>query len=174
MLIKGILIAISVIIAVGAVGTGVWLGGKWQPPAKKAEVTPTQAVEATSTPAPKVSVSPKPSTSMVQDATELKIEDIKVGTGPEVKSGDTVSMHYKGTLTDGTKFDSSYDRGTPFQTQIGVGRVIKGWDEGVPGMKVGGKRRLIIPPDMGYGAQGAGPIPPNATLIFEVELLTIK
>lgn len=106
---------------------------------------------------------------------EFKVEDIEVGNGREVKSGDTVVMHYTGTLTDGTKFDSSLDRGTPFETQIGVGRVIQGWDEGVPGMKIGGKRKLTIPPDMGYGAGGAGDaIPPNATLIFEVELLDIK
>lgn len=106
--------------------------------------------------------------------TELKIEDIEAGTGQEVKSGDTVVIHYKGTLTDGTKFDSSYDRGTPFETQIGVGQVIKGWDEGVVGMKVGGKRKLTIPPDMGYGAQAVGPIPANSTLIFEVELIGVK
>jgi FKBP-type peptidyl-prolyl cis-trans isomerase len=107
---------------------------------------------------------------------KLKIEDLKVGTGSaEVKSGDTISINYVGTLTDGTKFDSSYDRGEPFETQIGVGQVIKGWDEGVIGMKVGGKRRLTIPPDLGYGEQGAGAqIPPNATLIFEVELMGIK
>ena len=109
-----------------------------------------------------------------QTTGELKIEDITVGEGQEVKSGDTVVMHYTGTLTDGTKFDSSLDRGQPFETQIGVGRVIQGWDEGVPGMKVGGKRRLTIPPHMGYGEQGIGDIPPNATLIFEVELLEIK
>lgn len=106
--------------------------------------------------------------------TGLKIEDIKAGEGREVKKGDTVVMHYKGTLTDGTQFDSSYDRGEPFETVIGVGQVIAGWDEGVPGMKVGGKRRLTIPPEMGYGQRGSGPIPPNARLIFEVELLSIK
>lgn len=104
----------------------------------------------------------------------LKIEDLQPGQGKEVKSGDTIKIHYLGTLTNGTKFDSSYDRGQPFQTQIGVGQVIKGWDEGVVGMKVGGKRRLTIPPELGYGAQGAGSsIPPNATLIFEVELVEI-
>lgn len=104
----------------------------------------------------------------------LKIEDLKVGTGEEVKSGDTVSMHYKGTFENGDKFDSSYDRGAPFQTQIGVGRVIQGWDKGVPGMKVGGKRKLIIPGALAYGSQGIlGAIPPNATLIFEVELVQI-
>jgi FKBP-type peptidyl-prolyl cis-trans isomerase len=108
------------------------------------------------------------------DSKELKIEDIKIGEGQEVKSGDNIVIHYLGTLTDGTKFDSSYDRGQPFETQIGVGQVIKGWDEGVVGMKVGGKRKLTIPPDLGYGSQSAGSIPPNSTLIFEVELVGIK
>lgn len=104
----------------------------------------------------------------------LKIEDLKEGTGEEVKSGDTVSMHYRGIFENGEKFDSSYDRGQAFQTQIGAGRVIEGWDKGVPGMKVGGKRKLIIPGSMAYGPQGIpGAIPPNATLIFEVELLDI-
>lgn len=113
----------------------------------------------------------KPST---PQATELKIEDIKEGSGSAVKSGDTIIIHYKGTLTDGTKFDSSYDRGEPFETQIGVGQVIEGWDKGVVGMKQGGKRKLTIPPDMAYGEQSTGSIPPNSTLIFEVELIGIK
>lgn len=105
----------------------------------------------------------------------LKIQDETVGSGKEAKSGDTVTVNYLGTLENGTKFDSSYDRNTPFTTQIGVGLVIKGWDEGIVGMKVGGKRKLIIPPSLGYGEQGAGGvIPPNATLVFEVELLDVK
>lgn len=105
----------------------------------------------------------------------LRIRDEVVGTGREVKAGDTVTVHYIGTLANGTKFDSSYDRKQPFETQIGVGQVIKGWDEGIVGMKVGGKRILIIPPDLGYGAQGAGQaIPPNSILIFQVELLGVK
>lgn len=107
--------------------------------------------------------------------TELKIEDLVVGTGREVKAGDTVVMNYLGTLTDGTKFDSSYDRGLPFTTQIGVGQVIQGWDKGVPGMKIGGKRRLSIPSALAYGSRGAGAvIPPDSDLIFEVELVDIK
>ncbi|MDD2224900.1 MAG: FKBP-type peptidyl-prolyl cis-trans isomerase [Candidatus Shapirobacteria bacterium] len=106
--------------------------------------------------------------------TELKIEDIKVGTGSAVKSGDTVSINYLGTLEDGTKFDSSYDRNQPFETQIGVGQVIEGWDKGVVGMQVGGKRKLSIPYQMAYGENGYGPIPAKATLIFEVELMAIK
>ncbi len=105
---------------------------------------------------------------------KLQIEDLNVGTGPAVKSGDMVTVNYTGTLPDGTKFDSSYDSGKPFTTQIGVGRVIKGWDEGIIGMKVGGKRKLVIPPDLGYGDRTTGKIPPNSTLIFEVELLAIK
>ncbi len=106
---------------------------------------------------------------------KLIIEDLKVGTGPEVKSGDHVVMHYVGTLEDGTKFDSSYDRDQPFETPIGVGYVIKGWDMGVQGMKVGGKRKLTIPYQLGYGKYGIDPdIPGFATLIFEVELLRIK
>ncbi len=115
-----------------------------------------------------------PTEPTLAQAEKLKIEDIQAGTGQEVKSGDNIVIHYKGTLTDGTKFDSSYDRGQPFETQIGVGQVIKGWDEGVIGMKVGGKRKLTIPPSLGYGEQAMGSIPPNSTLIFEVELVGIK
>lgn len=106
----------------------------------------------------------------------LMIGDLRVGTGREVKAGDTIVVNYNGALENGQKFDSSYDRGQPFEVQIGAGKVIKGWDLGVVGMKEGGKRRLIIPPDLGYGAAGAGngAIPPNATLIFDVEVLKIK
>ena len=101
--------------------------------------------------------------------------DIVVGTGGSPKSGDTVTVHYTGFLTNGTKFDSSVDRGQPFSFAIGIGQVIKGWDEGVMSMKVGGKRKLVIPPQLGYGSRGAGAvIPPNSELIFDVELLGIK
>jgi peptidylprolyl isomerase len=105
---------------------------------------------------------------------ELKFEDIVVGVGISPKPGQDVTVHYTGTLENGAKFDSSLDRGQPFTFTIGVGQVIKGWDEGVMTMKVGGKRKLIIPPHLGYGSRSAGPIPPNSTLIFEVELLEVK
>jgi FKBP-type peptidyl-prolyl cis-trans isomerase FkpA len=105
----------------------------------------------------------------------LRYTDDQVGTGAEAQAGKTVFVHYTGWLLDGTKFDSSRDRKQPFSFPLGRGQVIKGWDEGVAGMKVGGKRTLVIPPDLGYGARGAGGvIPPNATLKFEVELLEVR
>jgi FKBP-type peptidyl-prolyl cis-trans isomerase len=105
---------------------------------------------------------------------KLEIVDHKVGDGAEAKAGNRISVHYTGTLTDGTKFDSSKDRGQPFTFKLGVGQVIKGWDEGFNGMKVGGVRKLTIPASMGYGNRPAGSIPPNSTLIFEVELLGVE
>lgn len=125
-------------------------------------------------PASNTITSDAPEVAQPSTTENVKIEDIEEGTGPEVKSGDTVIMHYTGTLSDGTKFDSSLDRNEPFETQIGVGKVIKGWDLGVPGMKVGGKRKLTIPPSLGYGDQATGSIPANSILIFDVELLEIK
>jgi FKBP-type peptidyl-prolyl cis-trans isomerase len=103
----------------------------------------------------------------------LVIEDLVVGTGPTAATGDTATVNYVGTLTNGTKFDSSYDTGQPYSFRIGAGQVIAGWDQGVPGMKVGGKRRLTIPPSLGYGNRATGPIPANSTLIFEIDLLSI-
>jgi FKBP-type peptidyl-prolyl cis-trans isomerase len=104
----------------------------------------------------------------------LVIEDLEVGTGQEAKQGDTVNVHYTGWLTDGTKFDSSHDRNRTFSFTIGGRRVIAGWEQGVAGMKIGGKRKLTIPPELGYGARGAaGVIPPNATLVFEIDLISI-
>jgi len=103
----------------------------------------------------------------------LVIEDLVVGTGATAAVGDTVTVHYVGTFTNGTKFDSSYDRGQPYPFQIGAGRVIAGWEQGVPGMKIGGKRRLTIPPSLAYGNQAVGSIPANSTLVFDIDLVSI-
>jgi len=108
-------------------------------------------------------------------ASGLMIEEINLGEGDEAQSGSMVSVHYTGWLTNGTKFDSSVDRNESFDFPLGRGHVIRGWDEGVAGMKVGGKRKLTIPPELGYGARGAGGvIPANATLVFDVELLAVR
>lgn len=110
------------------------------------------------------------------DVSSLKTEELKAGSGKEAKSGTKVSVHYTGWLTNGKKFDSSVDRGEPFEFELGAGQVIQGWDQGVAGMKVGGKRKLTIPPQMAYGDRdvGGGLIPANSTLVFEVELLDVK
>ena len=106
---------------------------------------------------------------------ELQIEDLRPGTGAEAQKGNTVTVHYVGTLTDGSKFDSSRDRGQGFTFKLGAGQVIKGWDQGVAGMKVGQLRKLTIPPELAYGTRGFPPvIPPSSTLVFEVELLAVK
>jgi FKBP-type peptidyl-prolyl cis-trans isomerase len=120
--------------------------------------------------------SPNPAPAASENGNGLKIEDLKTGDGTVATKGKTVQVHYTGTLTNGTKFDSSVDRGRPIAFVLGAGQVIKGWDQGIEGMRVRGKRRITIPPELGYGAQGTpgGPIPPNATLVFEVELLALK
>jgi len=132
----------------------------------------------TATPAPSTpaATTPAPTTQEVTMASGLKYQDLMVGTGAEAQKGKRVTVHYTGWLqSDGTKFDSSLDRNEPFPFQLGTGSVIQGWDEGVAGMKVGGKRKLTIPPDMAYGARGYPPvIPPNSTLVFDVELLGVQ
>ena len=105
---------------------------------------------------------------------QFSVTDITVGTGETAQVGQKIVVNYKGTLLDGTVFDSSYDRGTPFSFTLGAGEVIEGWDKGFDGMKVGGKRKLVIPSEMGYGAQAVGTIPANSTLVFEVELVDIE
>jgi len=132
------------------------------PPVKKAEPATVEAPVA-------------PKEGLVKTETGLQYEEIVVGEGATPQAGQRVKVHYTGWLTNGTKFDSSVDRGQPFQFTLGRGQVIKGWDEGLSTMKVGGKRKLTIPPELGYGARGAGGvIPPNSTLVFDVELLGVE
>ena len=115
------------------------------------------------------------SAALTKTASGLQYQDVVTGTGAEAAAGQTAIVHYTGWLTDGTKFDSSRDRGAPFSFPIGAGQVIPGWDEGVAGMKVGGRRKLVIPPDLGYGAEGSPPvIPPASTLVFDVELIDVQ
>lgn len=148
--------------------------------------TTTAAPDAATSPSPEPSASAMPGTTSATDVkttevkttevktSEMKIEDVKVGTGKEAVSGKRVTVHYTGTLTDGKKFDSSVGK-QPFSFTLGAGEVIKGWDQGVAGMKIGGKRKLTIPAALGYGERGAGEaIPPNATLLFDVELLKVE
>ena len=120
------------------------------------------------------SVTPTKTLQNISTVKGLEVYDEQVGTGDVAKAGQTITAHYIGYLTNGQKFDSSVDRGQPFSFKLGAGQVIKGWDQGIAGMKVGGIRRLVVSPELGYGSQAMGPIPPNSTLIFEVQLLGVK
>jgi FKBP-type peptidyl-prolyl cis-trans isomerase len=143
-------------------------------PEPVATTTATTATAAAPKPTAAPSPAPTPSAAAAPEA-PLDIKDVVVGKGPAAKAGDKVKVHYTGTLTNGTEFDSSRKRNQPFEFTLGKGMVIKGWDQGVAGMKVGGKRKLTIPPSLGYGARGAGgSIPPNSTLLFDVELVEIE
>ncbi|CAN1212757.1 FKBP-type peptidyl-prolyl cis-trans isomerase [Tumidithrix helvetica PCC 7403] len=169
---KGILISFAIVaIAVVVLVVAQIVGG--QSAVNASELTP-----ATITNNPTTEIAQMTSSNdaeIVTTESGLKYQEIKVGTGALPKKGQKVNVHYIGTLENGTKFDSSRDRNSPFSFQLGVGQVIKGWDEGLSTMRVGGRRILTIPPELGYGARGAGGvIPPNATLIFDVELLSLS
>jgi len=153
-----------------------------EPPKQEAIQAETTGAAMEGKPAQAASAKPAEKPAEPQKAAEpaptnekLEIKDLVVGKGAEAKAGDSVKVHYVGTLTDGKEFDASKKHGQPFEFELGAGRVIKGWDQGVAGMKVGGKRKLTVPPSLGYGARGFPPvIPPSSTLIFEVELLEVK
>ncbi len=162
-LLKSLVVVSLLMMVIALAGCGTPAAETPAPETPAATEQPAAEAPAAETPAP-----------TAEDVTELQVEDLVEGTGAAAKSGDNVTVHYTGWLTDGTKFDSSVDSGQPFQFPLGAGRVIAGWDQGVEGMKVGGKRKLTIPPSLGYGEQGAGGvIPPNATLVFEVELISV-
>jgi peptidylprolyl isomerase len=136
--------------------------------------TPPSITEPTETEPTETEPTGEDNPNLITTDSGLKYEDLAVGTGATPALGQTVQVHYLGTLENGKKFDSSYDRNSPFSFQLGAGQVIQGWDEGLSTMQVGGKRRLFIPPALGYGSRRVGPIPANSTLIFEVELLGIS
>lgn len=168
---------VFMIVALAVVGAGYYLfNGQPQTPSIQSNPSPQFSVVPSSNLGDTINNVATPSASpTTKQVDQLKIEDITVGNGDEAVAGKTVTVNYVGTLTNGTKFDSSYDRNQPFTFHLGAGEVIKGWDQGVAGMKVGGKRKLTIPSDLGYGEAGAGGvIPPNATLVFEVELLKVE
>jgi FKBP-type peptidyl-prolyl cis-trans isomerase FkpA len=157
---KSIPIILFIVLAAGLIGGGMWYSGKI-------------SEESQQTAAAQGEAAAQAQTQIMQN---FKVQDVVVGTGAEAKNGDSVTVNYVGTLDDGTKFDSSYDRKQPFSFVIGdtgPGAVIQGWNLGVAGMKVGGKRTLVIPPELGYGVQANGPIPANSTLHFTVELLEV-
>jgi len=162
---------ILTIVAVALISAGVYLSSKNKSPEKETLVSTPTPTTIEPTEAATVSGTITPS---AMQSDKLLIVDLKVGTGAEAVAGKTVTVNYKGTLTNGTEFDSSYKRNQPFVFDLGAGSVIKGWDQGVVGMKVGGKRKLTIPASLGYGAIANGPIPANSTLIFEIELLKVE
>jgi peptidylprolyl isomerase len=172
LILKAILVSMGFMLLCVVVLVVAQIGGKHEP-AIASVLTETTPKSTTVTENNTLIASKKMSNeNVVTTPSGLKYVDIKEGTGATPQAGQTVEVHYTGTLENGQKFDSSRDRGTPFRFKLGAGQVIKGWDEGLSTMKVGGERKLIIPPELGYGARGAGGvIPPNATLIFDVELL---
>ncbi len=164
----GIAVALAVIVAGGFLVLGTPAMNPFASADESMAVGTTTSLTATST----MDLSLAPNEEL---PTELVVTDVVVGSGPEAKPGDTVSVNYVGALPDGTVFDASANHGGPFTFPLGAGRVIQGWDQGVAGMKVGGKRRLVIPPNLGYGNQAVGGvIPANATLLFEVELVSVQ
>ena len=165
----------SVTALLAATAAGTLLVGCGSQPAQTSESTPAEQTTPQAPAETPAQTPAEPAAPMFEDVSELVTDDVKKGDGAEATNGKTVVVHYTGWLSDGTKFDSSLDRGQPFEFALGAGNVIPGWEQGVAGMKVGGTRRLTIPPALGYGAQGAGGvIPPNATLLFEIELLEIR
>ncbi len=181
---RGSVVAVSALFFVAAAGLSTACAKLTEPPKEEAiqsepaNSAGTTAATAQPSAQPSAAPTPKPAeTAPPPPATDEKlgVKDLTVGKGAEAKAGDTVKVHYVGTLTDGKEFDSSRKHNEPFTFELGAGRVIKGWDQGVAGMKVGGKRRLTVPPSLGYGARGFPPvIPPNSTLLFDVELLEVK
>ncbi|MFY9484056.1 MAG: FKBP-type peptidyl-prolyl cis-trans isomerase [Patescibacteria group bacterium] len=153
---------ILLVIGLAILAAIVWYGGTSKPSTTKSTATTTATTSDQST------------IKNMDEPTELKIEDLTVGTGAELTAGKTATVHYTGTLTDGTVFDSSVERGEPAQFAVGVGQLIEGFDKGLIGMKVGGKRKLTIPAALGYGDKQVSTIPANSTLIFEVELLGVE
>jgi FKBP-type peptidyl-prolyl cis-trans isomerase len=163
-------LVVTIFLVVLLIGGGIYaLSTKEQKSQVLQTTTPSATIETSAEPV--VTGSAKPTT---MQSDKLTVQDEVVGTGVEAITGKKITVNYVGTLTDGTKFDSSYDRNQPFSFTLGAGEVIQGWDQGVAGMKVGGKRKLTIPPSLGYGSADYGSIPANSTLIFEVELLKVE